>query len=81
MAIKLDFSEKIVVVVGGTSGINRGIAELFATHSAKVAVGSRSREKVDDTVDALKQLGADSMGFTADVREPEAVEAGLENVH
>ena len=81
MAIKLDFSEKIVVVVGGTSGINRGIAELFATHGAKVAVGSRSREKVDDTVDALKQLGADSMGFTADVREPEAVEAGLENVH
>lgn len=81
MSIKLDFSNKNVVVIGGTSGINRGIAELFATHGANVAVASRTQSKVDDTVDMLKQLGAEAMGFTADVREPEAIEAGLERVH
>ncbi len=81
MTIKLDFSNKVVVVVGGTSGINRGIAELFARHGAKVAVASRTQKKVDETVKALKDLGADAMGFSADVREPEAIDAGLESVH
>jgi NAD(P)-dependent dehydrogenase (short-subunit alcohol dehydrogenase family) len=81
MAISLDFEDKVVVVIGGTSGINRGIAEVFAKNGAKVAVASRRQAKVDDTVEALKQLGADATGFTADVREPEALEAGLETVH
>lgn len=81
MAITLDFAGRVVVVIGGTSGINRGIAELFATHGAKVAVASRSRDKVDDTVSALEKLGADAMGFVADVREYDAIAAGLATVH
>jgi len=81
MAITIDFTGRTVVVVGGTSGINRGIAELFAKHGAKVAVASRSQEKVDDTVASLEKLGAEAMGFAADVREYDAIEAGLKQVH
>ncbi|TQV84638.1 SDR family oxidoreductase [Exilibacterium tricleocarpae] len=81
MSITLDFSAKTVVVVGGTSGINRGIAELFARHGAQVAVASRSQEKVDDTLAALRQLGAEAVGFAADVRDAAAVKAGLQGVH
>jgi len=44
------------VVVGGTSGINRGIARNFAVHSAKVAVASRDKDKVDDTLTKLSVL-------------------------
>ena len=81
MAISLDFTEKVVVVVGGTSGINRGIAKRFAQHGAKVAVASRNQDKVNDTVNELTKLGGEVMGFSADVRDPDALEAGMQTVH
>ena len=81
MSITISFSNKTVVVIGGTSGINRGVAEMFALHGARVAVASRSDEKVQDTVTSLKTLGTEAMGFSADVRNLAAIEAGLANVH
>lgn len=66
-----------VLVVGGTSGINRGVAEGFARDGARVAVVSRSEEKVEATVEALRALGAEAEGFTADVRDPEALQKGV----
>ncbi len=81
MSLTLDFTDKTVVVIGGTSGINRGIAEEFARHGARVIVASRSMEKVENTVMALKALGADASGFSADVRNIEELEEGLANAY
>ena len=81
MSLSLDFSGQTVVVVGGTSGINRGIAEHFGRHGARVAVASRNQEKVDNTVAALEASGAEAMGFAADVRHPEAIVAGFSDIH
>lgn len=68
--ITLDFRAKTVLVVGGTSGINRGIAVAFARQGAQVAVVSRSQEKVDDTVAELLAAGAaKAVGASADVRD------------
>jgi NAD(P)-dependent dehydrogenase (short-subunit alcohol dehydrogenase family) len=44
MALTIDYTGKTAVVIGGTSGINLGIAEMFARHGAAVAVASRSPE-------------------------------------
>ncbi|MEL7043671.1 MAG: SDR family oxidoreductase [Pseudomonadota bacterium] len=82
MTITIDSAVKAVVVVGGTSGINRAIAESFAQQGAAVAVASRSQEKVDETVAALSDAGAaKALGASFDVRDPDAVQKGLAAFH
>jgi NAD(P)-dependent dehydrogenase (short-subunit alcohol dehydrogenase family) len=70
-----------VFVAGGTSGINLGIAEGFAAAGARVAVMSRSQDKVDAAVGRLRDLGAESMGVAADVRDVEATGGALAAAH
>lgn len=70
-------STRHVLVAGGTSGINLGIAKGFAKSGAKVSVFSRSQDKVDAAVAALAELGPAAHGGTADVRDPEAVQQVL----
>ena len=73
----MNFAGKVVFVAGGTSGINFGVAEAFALGGAKVAVLSRSPEKVEAAVAALRQHGAEACGHAADVRQYEAVAAAM----
>ena len=67
-------------VAGGTSGINLTIAEAFARAGARVAVLSRSQDKVDAAVARLSAHGAAS-GYAADVRDYGAVEAAVKSFH
>jgi len=76
-----DFTGKTVFVAGGTSGINLGVARAFARHGARVAVLSRSQDKVDAAVAELNSMGPEALGFAADVRDPEAVAAAFSAVH
>lgn len=76
-----DFTGQSVFVAGGTSGINLGVAEGFARAGARVAVMSRSYDKVDAAVERLQGLGAEALGFAADVREYAALESALQEVH
>jgi NAD(P)-dependent dehydrogenase (short-subunit alcohol dehydrogenase family) len=78
--IQFDFTGQRVLVVGGTSGINRGIARAFAQHGAHVAVVSRSEEKVQDTLAELSQFGNEVAGFTADVRQYEPLAEGIKEL-
>jgi NAD(P)-dependent dehydrogenase (short-subunit alcohol dehydrogenase family) len=79
--VSVDFSGTTVFVAGGTSGINLGIAEGFAAAGARVAVMSRSKEKVDAAVTRLQALGAQATGEAADVRDPEATSSVLQHAH
>jgi NAD(P)-dependent dehydrogenase (short-subunit alcohol dehydrogenase family) len=78
MAVTFDFSQKTVFVAGGTSGINLGIAMAFARHGASVAVLSRKQDKVDNAVEQLRALGTAAVGFSADVRNYDAVALALQ---
>lgn len=77
----IDYSGKVVFVAGGTSGINLGVAEGFARAGARLAVLSRSQDKVDAAVQRLSEYGQAATGTAADVRDYEAVENAFRKVH
>lgn len=77
----LEFKGKTVFVAGGSSGINLSIAEAFAAQGARVAIASRSAERVEAAVDRLRKHDGDVAGFSADVRDPAAIEAALRGAH
>ena len=76
-----EFKGQTVFVAGGSSGINLGIARAFAQAGAKVAIASRSQERVEGAVAELKTYGAPVLGFSADVRDPEAIAQALHQTH
>ena len=78
MALEIDFHGKNVVVVGGTSGINQGIALGFAELGANVGVASRKAEKVDATLTLIEAAGVTGFGGCADVRDFDAVSGFFE---
>ncbi|HJT94089.1 MAG TPA: 3-oxoacyl-ACP reductase FabG [Mycobacterium sp.] len=57
-----------VLVTGGSKGIGRGIASVFASAGAHVAVAARSVQDIDATVSALDGLGTGTViGVAVDV--------------
>jgi len=73
MRIPLRFDDKHVLVFGGTTGINFGIAEAFAAQGAAVTVISRKPENVSQAVTRLRAHGRPVHGSCADVRNFESV--------
>jgi NAD(P)-dependent dehydrogenase (short-subunit alcohol dehydrogenase family) len=71
------FDGKVAFITGGTSGIGLAIAERFAALGATVVVLGRSREKVDSAVSAISQAGRAAAGYSADVRNYDAVADAL----
>lgn len=70
-------SGKVAFVAGGSSGINLGVAHGFAEAGAKVALISRSAEKIEAAAQELRDAGHDAIGLAADVRDFGAVDQAL----
>ncbi|SCK15119.1 NAD(P)-dependent dehydrogenase, short-chain alcohol dehydrogenase family [Variovorax sp. HW608] len=79
MQLNLDFKDRHVVVFGGTTGINFGIAEAFARQGARLTVVSRKPDNVDKACAALARHDGPVGGICADVRDFDAVGLGLQS--
>src|SRR5262245_26392813 len=52
---------KVTLITGGTSGIGRDAAILFATHNAKVVVAGRREAEGRETLELLRKAGGEGL--------------------
>ena len=71
------FTNKIVVITGGTSGIGLAAAWQFIKEGAKVVLTGRSPQSVGD---AQKEIGADGVAIAADVTKSAELDSLFQQV-
>ena len=70
-----NLSGKVVVVTGGSAGVGRATALLFARHGARVALIARDEAGLQDARAEIGAAGGDARIFPADVADAAAVSA------
>jgi NAD(P)-dependent dehydrogenase (short-subunit alcohol dehydrogenase family) len=66
---------KVGLVTGGTSGIGRDTAVLFAKAGAKVVVAGRREQEGEETVELIRAAGGDGLFVKTDVSRASEVDA------
>lgn len=64
-----DFSDKVVLVAGGTGGLGRAVSVAFLKQGAQVAVTFRHENEFQALKDAAASCAARLFGFNADVTD------------
>jgi NAD(P)-dependent dehydrogenase (short-subunit alcohol dehydrogenase family) len=60
---------KTALVTGSTRGLGRTMAEWLAKEGANIVVSGREQDAVDASVAAIKALGVEAIGITADLSQ------------
>ncbi len=79
--MKIDLAGKVALITGGSRGIGRAAALLFAEHGADVAVNyQRDTSAADSILKELKKYGTRSERFVADIADSRAVDQMIVDV-
>lgn len=73
----LGLKGKNAIILGGTRGIGRAIADTLAKEGANVAVCARNADQVASAVGELKALGVNATGASVDVTDGPALKAWI----
>jgi NAD(P)-dependent dehydrogenase (short-subunit alcohol dehydrogenase family) len=68
-------SGKVAVITGGTRGLGLALAQAYLAEGARVMIGSRSKEAVENAVSRLREKGYDVHGAVVDVGDLAQVQA------
>jgi 3-oxoacyl-[acyl-carrier protein] reductase len=75
--VNFGISGRSALVVGGSKGIGFEVAKLLADEGARVAVLARTKSDIDSAVATLRGDGGAAIGVTADVSDPEELDAAV----
>jgi NAD(P)-dependent dehydrogenase (short-subunit alcohol dehydrogenase family) len=73
----MKLKDKVAFVTGGGSGIGEAAAKLFAREGARVAILGRSEDKLEATIDRIRQEGGEAIAVQGDVSKYESVEKAI----
>lgn len=76
----LQLKGKRAIVLGGTRGIGRAIAETLASEGADVGVCARNPEQVEEAVSALSKKGIRATGAAVDIAKGDELKTWVEGV-
>ncbi|MBW4694234.1 MAG: glucose 1-dehydrogenase [Lyngbya sp. HA4199-MV5] len=71
----MNMQTKVALVTGGSSGMGRSTALLFAKQGAKVVVAARRAAEGQAVVDQIRQFGGEASFVKTDVTQPAEIEA------
>src|SRR5438105_15367369 len=74
-AMAQDLKNKVAIITGGTSGIGRETAVLFAEQGAKVVVAGRCEAEGKETLELMRAKGGDGLFVKTDVSKAADVQA------
>ncbi len=78
--MSFDFSNKVVLITGGASGLGLACAQAFCSQGAKVAIADLSQEAIDKAVDTLRQLNGEVIGLVCNVSQANQVDEMVTSV-
>jgi NADP-dependent 3-hydroxy acid dehydrogenase YdfG len=70
-----NIGEKVVAITGASSGIGQSTAKFLAQQGAKVVLGARRKNRIDEVVEEISAAGGKAIGFAVDVTKRAEVEA------
>ncbi len=75
------WNSKRALIIGGSAGLGRALADVLAQHGARLAIVARRQQPLDTMVQELKSRGADVLGIAADVTKRDDINRIGDSVH
>lgn len=70
-----DLRGKVAVITGASAGIGRATAEAFAQAGARVVLGARRRDRLEQVAEGIRASGGEALAVVTDVAVPDQVDA------
>jgi len=78
----MQFSNNVVLITGGSSGIGLSAAIKFAKEGAKVVILARGKKKLKSAIQEMKSMvpGSDPLSIACDVRDEQGIQAAYQQI-
>ncbi len=74
----MQLKDKVAIITGASSGIGAAAAALFAEEGAKLVLGARRGDRLDQVVEDIRASGGEAQALAGDVRDEDYAEALVE---